>query len=121
MSAPNRVYPLIGTAVAIVYSLAVIASSTPRFSNFPVAIVALYYLFVPGYVIMQYVNEDYAIIQKIALSVILGLTLILVVFSAQQVIGSASSLPFYFIIPIVTILLVTLNFYRTRKTSILAK
>ena len=118
MSIPTNMTPLrIGTAIAVLYSLIVVASSTPRFSDVPIVLIALYYIFVPGYVLLQYINEDYALIQRVAFSAIIGLALILLIFSLQQVLGLLS-LPFDIVIPLLTILLVCLNYYRAGKPSL---
>jgi len=104
--------------IAILYSIVVVAFSTPRFTGIPVVITAIYYLFVPGFVFLQYLNEDYAIIQKIAFSIVLGLALILVVFSLQQIAGP-SFFPFDIVVPVLTIFLVVFNYYRIRKPSLI--
>ena len=109
----NKQIFLLRTIVIVLYSVVVIASSTPRFGNISNLVVIVYYLLVPGYVISFYFGENHSPIERVALSVILGLTLYLVVFSFRQIIVGAY-LPFDVIIPSISILLVLLDQYRSK-------
>jgi 1,4-dihydroxy-2-naphthoate octaprenyltransferase len=104
----------IGTIIAILYSIGIIASATPSFGDIPNAVVVFYYLIIPGFVITYYFNEDYALLQRIAYSIALGLTLVLIIFSIRQVTSDSFPLPYDIIIPVVTIMLTLFSFYRLR-------
>jgi hypothetical protein len=104
----------IRTAIVLLYSLGIIATATPTFGDVPNIVVLVYYLFVPGYVVVLYFNEDYAILQKLLFSVLIGLAIVLVIFSLRQTTGDSFPLPYDVIIPVVTIVLILFNYNRER-------
>lgn len=116
MSKVNRI-SFIRTAIVVLYSLGVIATITPKFSNFPSVVVIFYYLFVPGYVVILYLGEDYAVLQKIAYSILFGFMIVLSVYSFGQVTNGGLPLPFNVIIPSITIILILLDYVRSRRIT----
>lgn len=108
----------IGTALAILYSIAIVASATPAFGGIPNVIVILYYLIVPGYILVLYLGEDYAILQRIALSTVIGLAIVLIVFSLRQDYSDSFPLPFNVAIPSVAIVLYLFNFLRLKSKTV---
>ena len=105
----------IQTAVAILYSLGIIASSTPAFGNISNVVVVLYYLFVPGYVVTLYLGEDYALFQRFAFSIVLGFTFVLTIAAIRNATSDAFPLPFNVIIPVGTIIFVALDYFRSKS------
>ena len=109
----------IRTGIVVLYSLAIIASSTPTFGAISNTIVIVYFLFVPGYVLTLYFNEDYAIVQRLFYGVILGMTLVFVIFAVRDETLDAFPLPFDVIIPAGTVFLILLNYYRLKSAVVL--
>jgi len=100
----------------VLYSLVVIASSTPRFGDISNVPVILYFIFLPGFSITLLLKEDYSLIGKGAYSIILSLAAVLTLLTIQQF---ASPLPFQIIIPSITIVITTCYyFFRTNDIKL---
>lgn len=103
----------IRTGGVIIYSIIILASATPSFSDISNSLRIVYYLLVPGYVLTLYLNEDYSVIERLALSFMLGLMAVLVIYSFnnnEQI--TATALAYDLIIPAVSIILVVVDYYR---------
>jgi hypothetical protein len=103
----------IRTGIIILYSIAIIASVVPAFvGDISNSIRFVYYLLVPGYVITLYLGEDYAVVEHVLLSFAWSLVVVMFIYSFNQI--SAFALPFALIIPIVSIVLIIVDYYRRR-------
>ena len=110
----------IRTGLVVLYSLVIIASSTPAYGDISNVIVVFYFLLIPGYVVTLYLKEDYALLQRLSYSVLFGLALVLTIFAIRNETSNAFPLPFDVVIPASTILLVLLNYYRNRFSIVLS-
>lgn len=103
----------IRTGVVVLYSIAIIASIIPAFvGDVSNSIRLVYYLLVPGYVLTLYLGEDYAFLERVLLSFALSLVVVMFIFSYNQI--STTILPFALIIPVVSIVLIVMDYYRRR-------
>ena len=95
--------------VILLYSLAVMGSATPFFSDISNVPVVIYYLFVPGYCLSWFFREDYAMIQRVLFSGLLSITLVLAFFSLRQTVLVGVHLPYDLSIPVFTLIVLLLH------------
>ena len=99
----------------LAYSLVVMGSATPFFADISNVPVVLYYLFVPGYCLTRFFNEDYPIVQRLLFSALVSITLVLAVFSLRQTLLLGVHLPFDLAIPVFTLILLLFSYYHPRR------
>ena len=102
-------------AVVVLYSLAIMASVVPTFSDIPNAVVLVYYFFVPGFVITLFIAEKDTIFHKLAYSALFGLTVVYFISSVRQSIQDSVPLPFNVIVPMFSIALASLYYYNNKN------
>ena len=96
----------------MLYSLVVMADSTPRFGDISNVPVILYFLFVPGFAITLLFRESYNLLERLSFSVILSLGAVLTLLAVRQMVyPSKFPLPFDVLIPVVTILATTYYYF----------
>ncbi|MGI0091321.1 MAG: hypothetical protein ACREBS_06390 [Nitrososphaerales archaeon] len=96
----------------VIYSLLVMASSTPRFGEISNVPVILYFMFLPGLAMTMLFKESYSLLERFSFSVILSLGAVLTLLAIRQVIYPSNfPLPFEVIIPLITILIISYYYF----------
>jgi hypothetical protein len=103
--------------ISVLYSLLIMASAAPAFSDISNVPVVVYYLFVPGYNAVSLSGERYNPIFKMGYSIFLGLVFVLTVFSLRQI-YTTTLLPFNIIIPTLTIFMAVYHYTRPATSEI---
>ena len=106
-------YEQIRNAVVVVYSLLVMVTVVPSLHNFPAVLLMPYYLLVPGYCATTLSRKNENFIEGLFFSICWSLVVIASV-AAINSIGLAS-LPLDVAIPLITIFILALVHYTTRK------
>lgn len=114
----SKFFRVLEFAIPVLYSLAIIASSLPRFANISNTVVVVYYLFVPGYTVTVLFKEKYNLIFRLGYSILYGLAFVLCIFAFRQIFPGVP-LSFAVIIPSITIAVSLFHFVSTRHTVVL--
>ncbi len=101
--------------IILVYSLVVMGSAIPYFADISNVPVVLYYLFVPGYCLTRFFNEGYPIVQRVLLSGLLSITLVLALFSMRQTVLVGVHLPYDLMVPVFTLVVLLYNYYHPKR------
>lgn len=97
--------------IIFIYSLLMIATVIPSFQAISNFFVILYFLFIPGFSITLLFGDGYGLFDKLILSVILSLTIVLFLLAIRQLNSQDIALPYNVIIPIITILVTTYYYF----------
>lgn len=103
------------TAFIMICSLIVVASVIPSFYFISSVPILVYYLFFPGYSVIELLDEGYGIVQKLLFSVALGTSIALGLSSFRQTFHQIS-LPFNVVLPLFTMLLTLYVYYHPRES-----
>lgn len=104
----------------VLYSIVVIASSTPTFGDISNVPVIVYFMFLPGLAMTLLFNEGYGILEKLSFSVLLSLGAVLTLLAIRNMLAPLSfPLPFDVTIPLFTIIVTSYYYFtRSRKAGI---
>jgi hypothetical protein len=90
-------------------------SATPFFADISNVPVVLYYLFVPGYCLTRFFNEDYPVVQRLLFSGLVSITLVLAIASLRQTVLAGVHLPFDLTIPVFTLVILLFSYYHPKR------
>lgn len=100
------------SAFIVLYSIGVIASSTPTFGDISNVLVIVYFMFLPGLAMTLLFKEGYGILERLSFSVILSLGAVLTLLAIRDMLTPSNfPLPFNVIIPLFTIIVTSYYYF----------
>lgn len=75
----------------------------------------MYYLFVPGYCLTRFFNEEYPIVQRVLFSALISITVVLALFSLRQTVLVGIHLPYDLLIPVFTLIVLLYSYYHPKR------
>ena len=103
------------SGLIVLYSVAVMAGSTPTFGDISNIPVIIYFMFLPGLAFSLLLRETYGILERLSISVIFSLGAVLTLLAVKEMVYPTNfPLPYEVIIPVITIL-ATSYYYFSRS------
>jgi hypothetical protein len=99
-------------AVALLYSLIVMASIVPGFALVPHLLLLPYFLFVPGYFVTLLLRNTGSLLEKLFYAVAWSIAILLSAYSVETILPDNTLLPIQLVLPLLTILLLAYDYFR---------
>jgi hypothetical protein len=99
-------------AVALVYSLIVMASTVPGFALVPHLLLLPYFLFVPGYYVTLLIRNTDSLLEMLFYAVAWSVAILLSAYSVETILPGSPLLPIQLVVPALTILLLAYDYFR---------